>query len=105
MNVDELVEKYLLGESLSPREKSFLRSQLTREMIENAAVRGSRENGQSRRLFKLANLLFATPHDTKPGKGSSNRITMFGRVNSSGQTVGPRRVSGGGVNGTGKRGK
>ena len=104
MTVNELVKKYLSGGFLSRSEVSFLRPQLTRQMIENAAARDSAKGGQARKLFKLANILFATPHDKQPGKGSSKHITMFGLVREKDPAKNPHLVSGGGVNGTGKRG-
>lgn len=103
MDIDDLIQKYVLTKKLSAAEYSRLRCRDVKKRIEYLATRPESKGKLAKALFSLSNRLFreevskdikrsAQPISsaTSVGRGSITRFT--GRV-----------VSGGGVNGTGSK--
>jgi hypothetical protein len=101
--MDELIQKYIEGGSLTAAEIKLLRSSVSRSKLEALATGDTGKNGRARRFFKLCNLLFSTKHGRKTKPAAPQPATMFGNLRTLKSNANPQVVSGGGVNSTGKR--
>jgi len=100
----ELIVGYLQGRTLSPEERRFLRAHVSPVQLEALAAGPLGQNGRSRPLFKLWNILFASRRRSRRRTPASPQPrTMFAPLRQLKPNPEPVIYSGGGVNGTGKK--
>jgi len=105
MTVSELIHKYLSCGEISTGEQEFLRINITRAELELLAAGPAGRGGVSRQLHKLSNILFAGKGTTASKKSAVlSPRTMFQTDKRFVRIQKKTPLSGGGVNGTGKKG-
>lgn len=104
MVIEELIAKYVDGGSLASAELKFLRSELSRGVLESLASGPAGGHGVSRRLHKLCNVLFSVKKgQSKTQLAAPQPPSMFQELKNLKPDQNVKVVSGGGANGTGKR--
>lgn len=99
MTVDDLIQKYLLGEKLNRSEILFLKTNLSRQRLEHLATRREAYGSLSGALCKLSRILYSTQ-----AKRSAVPVrTATTAARESQNTYIRRIVSGGGANSTSKK--
>ena len=101
----ELLSHFVGGGGLTTEELAHLRTHLKRADIERLATSDLGRSGVSRKLFKLANVLFAIRAQRNLKRPAAPQAPgMFAKVRRAKPGQGGSKVaSGGGANGTGKR--
>ena len=100
-----LLAKYAQGRDLELAELAYLRTNVTRAELESLATGPIGRTNASRRLFKLCNVLFQPRGSRKkPAPAVPAAEGMYPRLKDVKAGIGGRsEVSGGGVNGTGRK--